>query len=368
MKVDDHSFYGVIKNSPLFLLYDGFLAVFLFFCMSGFVLTRAYEKSLAGWVDQIQSRIARLWVPTIAFGIFSLCLIALFRHRHDDLANVINSNTLSCCWRVDKSWLAILQEIFVNPLFLGYSDNYPMWSMIPLPSSAHFLIKSGNALNSPVWTMNVELQGSLLILLCVRLKERASVFWAAFVACAFCLLPAAFGAFLVGHMAAVFRFDEKKFRLPFWMNEAIAFCIMVWGIMRVAEAETDVAATFKISVLIFLGVIRSGVAKAMFTSRRLVRLGELSVTIYLVHWAIVFGPGSEAILMCIPVFGVEASRLIGVVAVVLFIVMISNPLSVVDRLAVDISHAVKRRERLDWRKLLPPAIWERAARQSLDNA
>ena len=37
---------GAIHFSPLYFLYDGYSAVYIFFCLSGYVLTRSFERQL----------------------------------------------------------------------------------------------------------------------------------------------------------------------------------------------------------------------------------------------------------------------------------------------------------------------------------
>src|ERR1700739_3131929 len=39
---------GLIHLSPLYFLYDGYSAVYIFFALSGYVLTRSFERHLAG--------------------------------------------------------------------------------------------------------------------------------------------------------------------------------------------------------------------------------------------------------------------------------------------------------------------------------
>jgi peptidoglycan/LPS O-acetylase OafA/YrhL len=59
-------FAGSIHLSPLYFLYDGCSAVYIFFALSGYVLTRSFERQLARPSAQILARIVRLGLPAIA--------------------------------------------------------------------------------------------------------------------------------------------------------------------------------------------------------------------------------------------------------------------------------------------------------------
>jgi peptidoglycan/LPS O-acetylase OafA/YrhL len=51
---------GYIHLSPLYFLYDGYSAVYIFFVLSGYVLTRSFERNLARPSSQVLARIVRL--------------------------------------------------------------------------------------------------------------------------------------------------------------------------------------------------------------------------------------------------------------------------------------------------------------------
>ena len=56
---------GYIHLSPLYFLYDGYSAVYIFFALSGYVLTRSFERHLAQPSSQILARVIRLGLPAI---------------------------------------------------------------------------------------------------------------------------------------------------------------------------------------------------------------------------------------------------------------------------------------------------------------
>src|SRR6202022_4888463 len=57
---------GTIHLSPLYFLYDGYSAVYIFFVLSAYVLTRSFENHLAQPSSQIVARLIRLGLPALA--------------------------------------------------------------------------------------------------------------------------------------------------------------------------------------------------------------------------------------------------------------------------------------------------------------
>src|ERR1700737_383359 len=49
-----------VHLSPLYFLYDGYSAVYIFFVLSGYVLTRSFERNLEHPFSQILARAIRL--------------------------------------------------------------------------------------------------------------------------------------------------------------------------------------------------------------------------------------------------------------------------------------------------------------------
>src|SRR6202043_3787202 len=69
---------GYIHLSPLYFLYDGYSAVYIFFALSGYVLTRAFERHLARPSSQILARIVRLGLPAIAATLVAALVMLMF--------------------------------------------------------------------------------------------------------------------------------------------------------------------------------------------------------------------------------------------------------------------------------------------------
>src|ERR1700688_3135503 len=69
---------GAIHLSPLYFLYDGYSAVYIFFALSGYVLTRAFERHLARPSSQTLARIVRFGLPAIAAALVAAVVMLMF--------------------------------------------------------------------------------------------------------------------------------------------------------------------------------------------------------------------------------------------------------------------------------------------------
>src|SRR3954468_1590967 len=67
-----------IHLSPLYFLYDGYSAVYVFFVLSGYVLTRSFERQLTRPLAVVAARLIRLGLPALAATIVAAGLIATF--------------------------------------------------------------------------------------------------------------------------------------------------------------------------------------------------------------------------------------------------------------------------------------------------
>ena len=69
---------GYIHLSPLYFLYDGYSAVYIFFALSGYVLTRSFERHLGQPSSQILARVIRLGLPAITATLVAAAVMLMF--------------------------------------------------------------------------------------------------------------------------------------------------------------------------------------------------------------------------------------------------------------------------------------------------
>ena len=77
-----------IHLSPLYFLYDGYSAVYIFFALSGYVLTRSFERQLTQPSSQILARAIRLGLPAVAATLVAATVMLVFEaDRNADAAH-----------------------------------------------------------------------------------------------------------------------------------------------------------------------------------------------------------------------------------------------------------------------------------------
>src|SRR5258708_14692806 len=109
-----------IHLSPLYFLYDGYSAVYIFFTLSGYVLTRSFERHLAQPSSQIMARVIRLGLPAIAATVIAAALLLIFGRPNVQAGDLSGSVWFASQWHADLSILSVIRDGVLNALFLSY--------------------------------------------------------------------------------------------------------------------------------------------------------------------------------------------------------------------------------------------------------
>ncbi len=273
------------------MLWDGHTAVYVFFLISGLVLTPSFARGGA-WPRQIAKRLVRLGVPIAAAATLALVLIALFPDAHRDAARVTGSSWLAMDSNAAPTAIHLVREITLDSLLLGYRE-YSLFTPIAgrLPLLEH-------ALNAPSWSLHLELYGSLLVLALVGLRARApKAHAAAVLVCAVVFGTHPMFLFVLGHLCASGIRPKPLFGLGLLAFGLAASASKNWSWLEVARvaiaAHVPLAAPnlFQFqsqlaAMALFAGVMFSPVTQRILTRCR--RLGRLSFSIYLLHFPILF--------------------------------------------------------------------------------
>src|SRR5579872_246668 len=151
---------------PLPVLWDGHTAVYVFFLISGAVLTPSFARG-GPWPRQAAKRLVRLGLPIAAAGIVALVLLTALPAAHLGAARLTGSGWLAMDSSGAITLRHLLREITLDSLVLGYRE-YTLFAPI-----ADQLPLLEDALNAPSWSLHLELCGSLLLLGLVMLRARA---------------------------------------------------------------------------------------------------------------------------------------------------------------------------------------------------
>src|SRR6202171_4354354 len=139
---------GYIHLSPLYFLYAGYSAIYIFFALSGYVLTRAFERHLARPSSQILARIVRLGLPAITATLVAAVVMLMFGKPNVPAGELSGSVWFVSQWNSDLSVLSAIRDGTINALFLGYSGLPGVAFLAPWQQPVE------NSLAAPLWALS----------------------------------------------------------------------------------------------------------------------------------------------------------------------------------------------------------------------
>ncbi len=282
-------------NTPLSFFFNGFSAVAVFFLISGAALTYSFENVPRNIFRNAARRVTRLVIPIIASVLFAFALFLLFPDaslRADQLAHAD--------WMGDRNGYTasqIFRDIFDNLVF-GYKE---LSLFAPFPDIAASLQSRDYSLNTPLWTMHVELYGSFLVILLVALRSMSRPLYLLLLAVSISVwIVHPMVLFIVGHLCArIFqRQGPTRQRLSV---QILALCSIAFGILEVTGLGPpfmndiyDFLSTLTLyknydwpsqagAFFIFGGVLFSLPIRKLLETRLFLGLGKISFSLYLLH-------------------------------------------------------------------------------------
>ena len=290
-----------VTHTPLHLFWEGTGAVYVFFILSGMVLTLPVLKAAAfSWKAYYPQRLVRLYVPIWAAVAFAVATILLVPRTTEMASAWIRDRPM------DVSKLAIARDLT--------------------------LVTENGGLASPLWSLQWEILFSLLLPLFVLIAVKTRRFAVPMIA--LCVAVIAVGGaeewvrfmpmFLIGALLATMlprlarikdSIDARRRSNLIWAVAAaagLALLVAKWLLLP-ADVSTPVrVAVFGLTavgaVLVVLVAAYWGWARRLLETRLVQWLGAISFSLYLTHEPIViasayfFGPGQGvlAILVAIP--------------------------------------------------------------------
>jgi peptidoglycan/LPS O-acetylase OafA/YrhL len=274
-----------IHNSPIGFFYSGTAAVFVFFVLSGYILTHTIfskEEKMLQVVLMCLKRYFRLVIPVLTICVITFLLFSLIH---------VNEN----------------QDY--SPWIASYgSGGHSLMEAIFSGSIDTFFLSGSSPFNPVLWTMKIELSGSFLIFLLCALKIKRNspvVSVLTLVVLAYLieveLLRKIFGlgliAFIVGYWI-------------YWYGKAIplkvSFPVFIVG-LYFAGAEyssssyqwipesmgqyTYLAGNFLAGCIIVYTVVWGSHFNAMFSRKLCVSMGKVSFSTYLLHMPVLYALG-----------------------------------------------------------------------------
>ncbi len=275
------------------VLWDGHTAVYVFFLISGAVLTPSFERG-GPWVRQAAKRLVRLGLPIAAAAVIALLLLAAMPDAHRLAAQLTGSGWLAMDSSAATTPTHLLREITLDSLVLGYRE-YTLFTPVAdqLPLLEH-------ALNAPSWSLHLELYGSMLVLGLVLLRARAPrTHLVAVTMCAILFGTHPMFLFVLGHICANQLGKPPKpmigaglIILGLAMSGTKNWVVLEPIRVTIARfAPTAAPNLFQFqsqlaAVALFTGVLLSPLAQRSLALCQ--GLGRLSFSIYLLHFPILF--------------------------------------------------------------------------------
>jgi peptidoglycan/LPS O-acetylase OafA/YrhL len=353
---------GYIHLSPLYFLYDGYSAVYIFFALSGYVLTRSFERDLAApsaqrMFSQSLARLVRLGLPALAATLVAAAMMWIFGKPNMAAADLSGSTWFASQWNTNVSILSIIRDGTVNALFLGYRGLPGVAFLAPWQQPVE------QSLVAPLWTLSIEFYGSMIILLLCACARRSRVaWWSAVLLGAMFTIRSAYICFFMGHLLAAFRRAERPAPdsrlLPmFSIVFGVFLCVMaeVWQPQWLRSLCAD--PTYLLfpgqfapmqqkafgAILVLVGILDLEVARSFLSRPWLVARSKLSFPLYLVHWPILFGPAAALFLLLNHFVGIEIAR-VGAIAAGICLAFVAGAFfSPADRCALELSRRLRQR-------------------------
>lgn len=271
-------------HSPINLFYNGQFAVCLFFVLSGYVLSvKMFEKELDSetFLKLLHSSALRRYIRLAVPAAVSVLLVYL--------AIITNAFYLQDIWGI--TWTDMKKNY--------YALDTNIYTVIKAAIFDPFFRFEAHPYNPVLWTMSYELLGSFLIFGFIALFGRVKKRWIVYVVLSFALIQTYFVAFLWGMLLA----DLLK---HIWVQSiTMKLLVLLMGIYLGSAPYTSLMGTmyepiemwtknFNIdprllartlgSAMILFALLRSKVLQHLFGWKPFVYLGQISFSLYLIHF------------------------------------------------------------------------------------
>lgn len=325
--------FTLIFNSPFTFFYAGSAAVYIFFVLSGFVLSYAILKSGKNINRKILSMTVKRY-PRLAIPALGSCLL-FWLAFHLDINISTTSEWLSRIGNTDKSIFFAIYDALVNAFIFGKSEY-----------------------NWVLWTMQTELLGSLVIFFLIYLKTNTNhyIFYIStlliFSLTMFYNIQLGLGifCFLVGMYTYLYGFK---------INNLTAFMLLIIGIYFAGAHNESLSYSIfhkylgdlthsLLSVLsgplVVYSILMNDKLSNLLDRKSLVFLGKLSFSLYLLHMLVIYVVGIPTFnYLCNLNFSYFTSAILSSSFVIIFTVIISIFYSkYIDELSINLGKKIER--------------------------
>ncbi len=293
---------------PLRVLFDGHTAVYVFFLISGAVLTPSFARPGA-FLGKLAKRVVRLAIPVAAAAAIATVLLALLPNAHLLAATLTGSAWLAMDSSGAPTLTHLAREIGLDSLLLGYRESTlfaPFGDHLPLMEQSLDALRSGRlCIWNPCGSFLV-----LALLVTLRARYRVALYRAAIVTAALLFGTHPMFLFVLGHLSAALLG-----RRPGAITVTLGAALLVLGIAMSATKDWRVVEALRLwlsdseagsapnlfqfqsqlgAIALYFGVMLCTGVWRLLESAPCRHLGRLSFSIYLLHFPILFSLVSAA--------------------------------------------------------------------------
>lgn len=275
----DSYFLAHTLHSFVNILFDGNLAVYIFWFLSAYVISiKLFVKNDRQYLFQsFSKRYFRLMIPVLASVVFAYLLLHFGLMYNSELAQQLGPD-------YQNGWLGSVYQFdsnFIEAVRGGVWDTF-------------FNYTEASSYNSILWTMQPELYGSMFCFLLfgvLGINKYRYLFYLLIICGAFILENYSLSSFLLGFFLCDIDYSEPgriKKTLDFitknkFINAVIFICVIV---IAGKPNYFDFFDLF-ISSLIVLLIMRTVFLQNFFQKKIIVWLGKISFSLYLLHLPII---------------------------------------------------------------------------------
>lgn len=311
---------AAVGPGTLRFLTNGPYAVYLFFLMSGVVLTYSFERKPDAIKAGITGRVVRLGLPLSAAALLGAAFMFVLPETFGKAATLAHSSWAATFYTGAYHPVYVAMDATGLTTILGYSGSSMFKALRP------FLPPQTASTDQPFWTLHIEFWGSLLVLALVYARAGSRWLYGGALVAASALIGAhPLGLFIVGHVTALVlanpRFDgilRRRSVIGAGLGLLLAGVVVcthngvpfVYGLGQLLVLEKLIPAPEYFNwndecaaALIFFGILLASPIQKVLQWPAILQLGRLSFPIYLLHWPVMMTLGSAVFLAALPYAG-----------------------------------------------------------------
>lgn len=253
--------------------HDGNFSVWLFWVMSGFVLSLGYFKKLTPETQKIYilkstiKRYFRLLIPVLFSVLFAYILLLNNMMTNQELSRILKNNWFSTFYTFDASFFNAIKSSIYNSFF-----NFDRLS----------------SYNRVLWTMEAELYGSLFIFALLSIVGYSKIRYLLYpiiIVILYTLQLHWLNAFMLGIVLCDLYVNTKTylFLTHYIQNKILTLIIFLLFLILIGMPNYYKVFHLVLASILILFIISSPLLNNLFSSKILVFLGRISFSLYLIH-------------------------------------------------------------------------------------